>query len=41
MSVYECECVFVCYIKFVGHCLATKVLIGKLPATGGVWMIME
>ena len=22
-----------------GHCLATKVFIGKLPATKGVWVI--
>ena len=25
----------------VGCCLATKVFIGKLPATGGVWVIIE
>ena len=25
----------------VGRCLATKVFIGKLLATGGVWVIME
>ena len=29
------------YIRLlVGHCLATKVFIGKLPATGGVWVII-
>ena len=30
---------FLMYITFtfVGHCLATKVSIGKLPATRGVW----
>ena len=26
---------------FVGHHLATKVLIGKLPATRGVWVIIN
>ena len=25
---------------FVGHCLATKVFIGKLPATREVWVII-
>ena len=38
--VYVCTCM--CLINlFVGRCLATKVFIGKLPATGGVWMIIE
>ena len=36
-----CVCVCVCACVFVGHCLATKVFIGKLPATGGVWVIIE
>ena len=27
-------------IILVGHCLATKVFIGKLPATRGVWLII-
>ena len=26
---------------FVGRCLATKLFIGKLPATGGVWVVIE
>ena len=32
--------VLVCVDVLVGHCLATKVFIGKLPATGGVWLII-
>ena len=28
------------YCTFVGHRLATEVLIGKLPATRGVWVII-
>ena len=31
-------CMYVC--MFVGCCLATKVFIGKLPATRGVWVIV-
>ena len=27
--------------SFVAHCLATKVFIGKLPASGWVWVIIE
>ena len=27
-------------LLFVGCCLATKVFIGKLPATRGVWVIL-
>ena len=34
-------CVCVCVCVFVGYCLATKVFIGKLPATGGVGVIIE
>ena len=30
-----------CIKLFVGSCLATKVFLGKLPATGGVWVIIE
>ena len=26
---------------FVDRCLATKVFVGKLPATRGVWVIIE
>ena len=28
-------------LLIVGRCLATKGFIGKLPATGGVWVIIE
>ena len=27
-------------LLFVGRCLATNVFIGKLPATGGMWVII-
>ena len=34
-------CVFGIYVcVFVGCCLATKVFLGKLPATRGVWVII-
>ena len=35
--VHVCMCVF----TFVGSCLATKVFIGNLPATGREWVIMK
>ena len=40
-TVQVCVCVCVCVCVFVGSCLATKVFIGKLPATGGVWVIIR
>ena len=33
------QIVYICN-NFVGHCLATKTFIGKLPATRGVWLII-
>ena len=42
--VHVCACMHECVCRsiylFVGHCLATKVYIGKLPATGWTWMII-
>ena len=34
-----CECVCMYVSGFVGHCLATDVFMGKLQATGWVWVI--
>ena len=36
---YVHACMSVCVDLFVGHYLATKVYIGKLPATGWTWVI--
>ena len=32
----QCPCIRV----FVGRCLATTIFIGKLPATGGLWVMV-
>ena len=42
-TIYTCTHTYVwhCVCTFVGCCLATIVFIGKLPATGGVWVIIE
>ena len=36
---YVCVCMHVCV--FVGSCLATKLFIGNLPATGRGWVIIK
>ena len=39
LGMFVCVCVCVC--MFVGSCLATKVFIGNLPATGRGWVIIK
>ena len=41
VCVCVCVCVHVCMCVFVGSCLATKVFIGNLPATGRGWVIIK
>ena len=38
---HVCEHVSVCVCVFVGSCLAAKVFIANLPATGRGWVTIE